>query len=258
MRFPNLRFRALLFALPLLLGALTMRAQQTLRIAAAADLSPVLPHLAETYEQQTGVHLLASFASSATLAEQIRNGAPFDLYLSADTEHPQRLVQQGLSASPAPVPYARGALVLWARKDSPAQPLSLAALTSPRVQKIALANPAHAPYGLAAQQFLQHEQLWDKLQSRLATAENIAQAAQFVETGNAQLGLISLTTASTPHFRELGSYIVVPADAYAPLIQSGIVVKRSPNASAAEAFLRWLTSPTTQQQLERFGLMPAR
>ena len=238
-----------------------IRAQSTpreLRVAAAADLSPLLPKLAADYEKQTGVHIIASFASSATLTEQIRSGAPFDVFLSADTLHPQQIVQGGQSVSPAPVPYARGVLVLWARKDSPAQPISVAALTSAHVQKIALANPAHAPYGLAAQQFLQHEHLWDKLQSRLVTAENITQAAQFAESGNAQLGLISLTTANTPHFRDLGSFIAIPANTYAPLQQTGIVLKSSHDTTTAQAFLAWLTSPTTQSKLHNLGLDPAK
>ena len=248
----------LCLALALVLAANVVRAQTQLRVAAASDLTPVLPKLAADYEHATGVHVVASFGSSATLAEQIRSGAPFDIFLSADTAHPQALVTSGRSLSRAPVPYARGVLVLWSRKDSSAQPLTLAAVTSPHVQKIALANPAHAPYGLAAQQFLQHQHLWDTLQPKLVTAENISQAAQYVESGNAQLGLISLTTASTEHFRALGSYVVVPADTYTPLQQAGLVLKSTHDANAAQAFLTWLTSPSTQAKLHTFGLDPTK
>jgi molybdate transport system substrate-binding protein len=233
-------------------------AQQQLRLAAAADLQPVIPTLAAAYEQATGVHLVTSFGSSATLAQQLSNGAPEDLFLSADTAHPQQLIDAGIALGPTPTPYARGVLVLWARKDSPAQPLTLDSLTKPAVTRIAIANPAHAPYGLAAQQALQHLNLYAQLQPKLAIAENIAQTAQFAESGNAQLGLISLTIASTPHFREIGTFIPVPPDAYAPIQQSAVILKSSPNQQLARDFLRWLTSPTTQQQLKSFGLNPAK
>lgn len=227
-----------------------------LHIAAAADLTPVMPRLAAEYEKETGVAIIPSFASSATLTDQIRNGGPFDVFLSADRAHPQQLSSALLTEEP-PVPYARGVLVLWARNDSPAQPLRLDSLLKPAVTRIAVANPAHAPYGLAAQQALQSLHLYDKVASKLAIAENIAQTAQFAASGNAQAGLISLTTANTQHFRAIGSYIPVPAGSYAPLDQCGVVLKSSKNAAAAQAFLRWLTSPATQAQMPSFGLHPA-
>lgn len=236
---------------------LPLHAQKEIRIAAAADLTPVMPALAAEYEQQTGVHVISSFGSSATLTEQIRSGAPFDVFLSADTIHPLQVVQGGQADSTAPVPYARGVLVLWARKDSPAQPVGIDSLQRAQVQKIAMANPAHAPYGLAAKQFLEHEHLWNPLQPRLVIAENIAQTAQFAESGNAQAGLISLTTANTAHFRELGTFVVLPQDAYAPIVQAGVVLKSTRNLEAARAFLRWLTSASVQARLELFGLHPA-
>ena len=248
----------LTFALLLPLAA---RAQNkpahTLRIAAAADLTPVLPYLADAYEKQTGVHLVPSFASSAALTDQIRNGAPFDVFLSADTLHPLQLVQGGQALSPAPVPYARGVLVLWARKDCPLQPLTLQSLENPALQHLAIANPAHAPYGLAAQQFLEHAHLLARLQPRLAIAENISQAAQFAESGNAQAGLISLTTANTPHFRDTGTFVLVPAEDYAPLVQAGVTLKATHDPRAAQAFLDWLTSPAIQDRLHDYGLHPA-
>jgi molybdate transport system substrate-binding protein len=241
------------------LGILTlpMIAQKQVRIAAASDLTPVMPALAAQYENETGVHIVASFGSSATLTEQIRSGAPFDVFLSADTIHPLQVVQGGQADSAAPVPYARGVLVLWARKDSPAQPIRVDALQHAAVQKIAIANPAHAPYGLAAQQFLQHVRLWDVLQAKLVVAENIAQAAQFAESGNAQAGFISLTTANTPHFRATGTFVVLPQEAYTPIVQAGVVLKAAPDLEAARAFLRWLSSAAVQAKLEPLGLHPA-
>jgi len=218
---------------------------------------PVLPALAELYKQQTGTELVASFGSSATLATQITNGAPFDVFLSADTVHPQQLVSAHLTTG-SPCPYAHGVLVLWARKDSPAQPLSIASLRKPEVEHIAIANPAHAPYGLAAKQFLEHEALIAPLAAKLVTAENIAQTAQFAESGNAQAGFLSLTAASAPHFRDEGSYVLLSPGSYAPIVQTGVVLKSSSQQAAAHAFLRWLTSPPTQARLKQFGLEPAR
>ncbi|MDE1154163.1 MAG: molybdate ABC transporter substrate-binding protein [Acidobacteriaceae bacterium] len=233
---------------------LPARAQQaTLHVAAAADLTPVLPVLANEYKKETGVEIIPSFGSSATLTQQLRNGAPFDLFLSADSSHPLELAAAQLTTKD-PVPYARGTLVLWARKDSPAQPLSLATLSSANLTKLAIANPAHAPYGLAAKQFLDHEHLYETVAPKLVTAENIAQTAQYAESGNAQAGLISLTTASTEHFRSLGSYILIPESTHAPLLQAGVVMRSSKNSVAAEAFLKWLTSAATQARLKQFGL----
>src|SRR6185437_16587397 len=124
-----------------------------------------------------------------TLAQQLANGAPQGVFLSADTVHPQQLIDNGIALGPKPTPYARGVLVLWARNDSPLQPISLDTLKNPLLTRLAIANPAHAPYGLAAQQALQHLGLYAQLRPKLAIAENIAQTAQFAESGNAQAAL---------------------------------------------------------------------
>lgn len=249
----NRRIALALFALLL---APALHAQKELHIACAADLEPVIPALATEYERATGVHLVTSFGSSATLTQQLSNGAPQDLFLSADTAHPQQLANSGIAIGP-PTPYAHGVLVLWARNDSPVQPLALATLRSPRLTRLAMANPTHAPYGLAAQQTLQHMSLYSELQPKLAIAENIGQAAQFAESGNAQAGLISLTIATSPHFRRLGRFVRIPAGDYAPLQQSAVILKSSHHQQLARAFLDWLTSPAIQRQLKSFGLDPA-
>jgi molybdate transport system substrate-binding protein len=236
-------------------------ARTTLHIAAASDLQPVLPALAAAYEQKTGVHILVSFGSSATLAQQLTNGDPQDLFLSADFIHPEQLIAanlaRGLHSARTPTPYATGVLVLWARHDSPAQPLTLDALTSPRVTRIAIANPLHAPYGLAAQRALDALHMTAATKAKLVIAENIAQTAQFAESGNAQLGLISLTTASSAHFRALGTFLRLSTGSYPPIQQTAVILNASPNQPAAEAFLTWLTSPETQSKLPTFGLDPA-
>ena len=255
----NLSALALAMAACQILFPCAHSAAQTaeLHIAAAADLEPVLPVLQRQYEQATGVKIIASYGSSAALTEQILNGDPQDVFLSADEAHPQRLVSAGLAEEPQPIAYARGVLVLWARHDSPAQPLSLNVLTSPRVSKIAIANALHAPYGVAARQALENLRLYAQLAPKLAIAENIGQTAEFAESGNAQAAFISLTIASSAHDRALGSFIRLPAGSYQQIRQCAIILRSSRNQKQAQQFLQWLTSKQVQQSLPGFGLDPA-
>lgn len=252
---------AILTCLVILFGffrADTAWGQKELRVAAAADLQPVLPVLAAEYEKTTGVKLVVSYGSSATLTTQILNGAPMDLFLAADFVFPEKVVAAGLADSREPAAYAKGTLVLWARKDSPLQPLSMEKLTDPRVTRIAVANELHAPYGRAAMSALRWLKLYDKVAPHLVVAENIAQTAQFVESGNAQLGFISLTTANTDHFRQIGTYVLVPTYAYPPLRQCAVVMAKSPQKAEAHAFLDWLLTPAVQKNLPSLGLGPVK
>jgi molybdate transport system substrate-binding protein len=253
----SLALPSLLIALCCTAGAARAQAPTELHIAAASDLQPVLPTLAAEYEHKTGVKIIASFGSSATLTQQLMNGDPQDVFLSADYVHPEQLVAANLTDSNAPTPYAHGVLVLWARKDSPAQPLTLDALTNPKVTKIAIANGLHAPYGLAADRALDSLHITNQVKSKLVTAENIGQTAQFAASGNAQIGIISLTIASSPHFRELGTFVRFPPHSYPQIRQCGVVLKASKNQPAAHSFLTWLTSTEVQQSLTKFGLDPA-
>jgi molybdate transport system substrate-binding protein len=238
-------------------AAQTKQAPKELRIAAAADLQPVMPVLAAEYEKAAGVKLVVSFGSSATLAQQIVNGAPMDVFLAADYSFPEQVVAAGLAEAKAPTLYARGTLVLWARKDSPLQPITMDSLTDKRVTAIAIADALHAPYGRAAVSALTWMKLYDTLKPRLVVAENISQAAQVVESGNAQLGLISMTTASTEHFKQVGTFVLVPKYAYPELRQCGVVMAKSDRRDAANAFMKWLLSPEVQERLKGFGLAPA-
>ncbi len=246
-----------LLALPLLHAPARAQAPRELHIVAAADLQPVLPTLANEFEGKTGVRITASFGSSATLTQQIQNGAPADLFLSADCAHPQQLADAHLTANPQPVLYATGVLVLWARKDSPAQPLSLSALTGSKVTRIAVANDLHAPYGQAATAELRALKLEQILAPKLVRGENILQTAQFADTGNAQAAFISLTIASSPHFRETGSFIQLPRK-YPPIRQCGVALHKAKNLEAAQQFLGWLTGPEIQGRLPQFGLEAAK
>lgn len=236
--------------------AFIAHSQQILRIAAAADLQPVLPPILAQFAAQTGVHTEASYKASATLATAIINGAPFDLFLAADLSFPQKVIAAGLAEESAPIPYARGTLVLWTRNDSHFHQLSLDALRDPGLKSLAIANPDHAPYGRAAVAALQHLGLYDALKPKLVIAENIAQAAQYVSSGNADLGLISLTSALA--LRNTGRYIPIPSENYPPILQGAIIVKNSMNEQAAHKFLDFLASPAIVRQLQAGGLSPAR
>jgi molybdate transport system substrate-binding protein len=226
----------------------------TLKIAAAADLQPVLPAIIEQFQQQSHKRVEASYASSATLATQILNGGPFGLFLSADLSFPQKVVSAGLAESGEPIPYARGTLVLWARNDSPVQPLSIDSLRSPALRTIAVANAEHAPYGRAAKAALEKLGLADSLKNKLVVAENIAQTAQYADSGNADAGLISLTSALTPRLSADGKYVVMPENSYPPLLQGAVVIKQATGADEARQFLAFLLSPPIRKQLAERGL----
>lgn len=231
-------------------------AGKEIHIAAAADLQTVLPAVGQRYEHETGVKLVVSYGSSGTLATQIINGKPVDLFLGADYVFPEKIVAAGLAESKDAIPYAKGTLVLWARKDSPFQPLHLEALSDPRVKTIAIGNELHAPYGRAAASALNKLKLYDQLKPKFVVAENIAQAGQFVESGNADLGLISLTLAMSDHFKELGTYVLVPTTIYPEIRQCGVVLAKGKNRAEAHAFFEWLRSPTIQAELPKLGLNP--
>jgi len=228
--------------------------QKQLRVAAAADLQPVMPVLSQAYEHATGVKLVVSFGSSSTLATQILGGAPMDIFLGADFTYPEKIVAAGLADGTAPTAYAKGTLVLWARKDSGLLPLSIERLTDPRVKTVAIANELHAPYGRAAAEALRKMKMYDAVSPHFVVGENITQTAQFVESGNAQLGLISLTAASTEHFKQLGTYVLVPTSQYPAILQYAVVMKNSDRKADAHAFLDWLLSSPVQENLPNLGL----
>ena len=231
----------------------TRAAPHEIHVLAAADLQPVLPELADQFQHETGIKVVASYGSSATLATQTINGAPADLFLAADYSFPEQIVAANLADSPAPVAYARGALVLWARKDSPVQPLTQNTLREAKFTSLAIANPEHAPYGRAAVAALTWMKLYDSLKPKIVEAENITQTAQFVESGNAQLGLISLTSASTEHMQQVGSFIRIPTQTYPEIRQCAVVLLKSQHAADAHHFLDWLRSPAVQSAAAEGG-----
>ena len=252
---------------PLLFAGLALAplgAQAPLRVAAAADLEPVLPPILDQFHRATGIHAVATYQSSATLTTQIENGAPFDIFLSADLSFPKRLIEAGLADavgsadSSTPITYARGTLVLWARKDSHLPPPSLDLLRSPALKRLAIANPDRAPYGRAAVAALRSLRLYDSLKPRLVTAENIAQAAQFAESANADAGLISLTSALTPRLSADGSYFIIPRELYPPIEQGVVIDSKTKQRAAVQKLLDFLLSPAVQAELAKSGLTPVK
>jgi molybdate transport system substrate-binding protein len=254
----------------LLAFAISIEAQTPLRIAAAADLQPVLPPILDQFQKSTGIHAEATYQASAALTTQIQNGAPFDLFLSADLGYPKRLIDLGLadtagvlaangfSDSSSPVTYARGTLVLWTRKDSRWPTPTLATLTDPALKRLAIANPDRAPYGKAAIAALTSLKLLDQLKPKFITAENIAQTAQFAETANADAGLISLTSAKTEHLAAIGNYYTFDSKLYPAIEQGAVLVTKSTRRDQAHKFLDFLLSAPIQQQLAKSGLTPVR
>jgi molybdate transport system substrate-binding protein len=236
-----------------------------LSIAAAADLQFALAEGARQFHQQhPRTELAIDYGSSGNFYAQIRNGAPFDLFLSADLGYPKRLIDAGLAdaagtADPSkPTIYARGTLVLWARKDSHLPPPSLDLLRNPDLKRLSIANPDRAPYGRAAVAALTSLKLYDALKPRLVTAENISQAAQFVDSGNADAGLISLTSALTPRLSADGAYFVVPRDLYPPIEQGAVIVATTTQREQAHKLLDYLLSAPIQAQLAKGGLTPVK
>lgn len=213
------------------------QATEVLHVAAAADLRPVLPKIAARFEQKTHQRVEITYGASGTLTAQIENGAPFDILLAADMTFPGRLIAASLADSAQPTLYARGVLVLWARKDSVVQPLTLESLRSVKLRRLAIANPQTAPYGRAAMAALESAGLVAEVTPKLVTAENIAQAAQFAESGSADAGMISLNSADNPPLANEGTYVVIPPGSYPQIEQGAVVLRRVADARRAQGFV---------------------
>jgi molybdate transport system substrate-binding protein len=227
-------------------------AQETVLVAAASDLQPVLPELARRFKSSTGIEVEFSFGSSGNFSTQIRNGAPYDLFFSADIYYPRQLQSAGLVEPGTLYQYANGTIVLWAKMDSNVDvKQGIPSLRSANVHKIAIANPEHAPYGRAAVAALQKNGIYAQIQSKLVLGENVSQAAQFVESGNAQLGIIPLSLAIT--MKSEGVYAEIPQADYPPIEQACVILKSSHHKAAAQKFLQFLKSPEAKALLSRSG-----
>jgi molybdate transport system substrate-binding protein len=222
------------------------------RVAAAADLQFVLPEIASAFEQAyPGTKVTATIGSSGNLYAQIHNGAQFDLFLSADEQLPQKLVAEG--AAEATFLYALGRLVVWVPQDSPLKFTGLNDLTQDAVKKIAIANPEHAPYGAAAVAALKSARIYDRISPKLVLGENVGQAAQFLESGAADAGLISQSLATSPRMAARGHTWLVPRDLYPPLRQAGVVLKGATHAAEARKLRESLLTGDGQKILQQHG-----
>jgi molybdate transport system substrate-binding protein len=228
---------------------------QELTVGAAADLSNALPEIVAKYKSESGRDVKLTFGASGNLTTQIRNGAPFDIFFSADEEYPKQLIDAGLAEKETLYRYAVGRLVLWVPNESrvDVSKLGMRALLDPSITKIAIANPQHAPYGRAAEAALRHFGIYDQVSKRLVLGENISQAAEFVESGNAQAGLIALSHALAPAIQAKGRYWTVPLDAYPTLNQAVAVLSNSKQKEAARKFLDFVRSAEITSLLKRYG-----
>lgn len=231
-------------------------AADTIRVAAAADLNYAMKDLADRFEAATGTKVLLSFGSSGNLFSQIQNGAPFDLFFSADEDYPKKLAAHGAMDAATLRTYTIGHLVLWVPNASALDPnkLQMNLLTESSVSKISIANPQHAPYGRAAMAALEHYGLKDKVAAKLVYGENVSQAAQFVQSGNAQAGLIALSLAKSPSMASSGKYWELPPDSYPELRQGAGVISSSQQKKSAQAFLDYVLSPEGAAILRKYGV----
>jgi molybdate transport system substrate-binding protein len=227
---------------------------QNLAVAAASDLQAALPIIAAQFERDTGRQVALTFSSSGNIFTQIQNGAPFDVFLSADIEYPRQLERSGLAERGTLYEYATGHIVVWTRNDSGLDVRrGLALLEDPGVRRIAVANPEHAPYGRAAVAALRREKLYDKIQAKLVFGENISQTAQFAQTGNADVGIIALSLALAPALKNAGTYFEIPTASYPAVQQAAIVVGRSQQKALARQFVDALKKPESVRVLREFG-----
>jgi molybdate transport system substrate-binding protein len=224
-------------------------------IAAASDLQFALMEIAADFRRDTGRRVRLVFGSSGNFRRQIAEGAPFELFLSADEAYIAALAKDGRTEDGG-VRYATGRIVLFAAKGSPLRPDAAladlkAAVADGRVRHFAIANPEHAPYGRAAREALQAAGLWDALMPRLVLGENVLQAAQFATTGGAQGGIVAYSLARSPVLAGKGDYVLLPAESHTPLHQRMVLVKGA--GATAREFYRYLQAPAARAVFARFG-----
>lgn len=229
---------------------------QTLSVAAASDLKFAMDALvAEYHASHPGTTVNVTYGSSGNFFAQLQNKAPFDLYFSADLDYPGKLSEAGLALDNTVFRYAIGHLVVWVPKSSPVdvEKLGMAALMDPTVKKIAIANPQQAPYGRAAVAAMKSLGVYEQAESRLVFGENIAQTAQFVQSGAADLGILSLSLALAPQMQ--GHHWEIPSTAYPPLVQGGIILNWTKQATAAREFRDQVLGEGGKAVLRRYGFV---
>ncbi len=225
-----------------------------LSIAAAADLKFAMDEIVSGFKQEHPTDtIIVTYGSSGKFFTQIQQGAPFDIFFSADISFPKELASSGFAAS-AVQPYAIGRIVLWS-SEMDASKMTLASLTNPGISRIAIANPQHAPYGKRAEEALRASGLWDKLQPELVFGENIAQTAQYVQSGNAQIGIIALSLALNPELSKRGGYYLIPEKLHQPLEQGFIITKSGSDKPLAKTFATYMNAKKVRSIMSRYGFV---
>jgi molybdate transport system substrate-binding protein len=243
-----------LVALACLLLPSSFASAQGLVIAAASDLRSALPAVASRFEKETGQKVTLTFGSSGNFFAQIQNGAPFDVFLSADIDYTRQLERAGQAEPGSLYQYATGHLVLWTRNDSGIDlRRGLQALTDERVLHIAIANPDHAPYGRAAVAALRRDGVFERVQGKLVLGENISQAAQFAQSGSAEVGVVALSLALSPAMKNAGTYFDIPQLWYPSIEQAAVVLASSPHKALARQFVDCLKKPENGRILQSYG-----
>lgn len=243
--------RTILF---LLLALLLPIHAQELTVAAAADLRPALEEIATHFQSASGIKVHPIYASSGDLFHQIENGAPFDVFLSANVAYPKKLEAEGITTPNAYFEYAQGKIVLIVPKGSTLNiNAGLSALINPEVKKIAIADPGHAPYGVAAVEALKAAKVYDQVSPKLVMGENISQTASFVLSGAADAGIVALSLVIAPPASSQVRYAEIPTGDYNPILQACVVLRSSKNQSAAAKFDTYLRSDEVAGILRRFG-----
>jgi molybdate transport system substrate-binding protein len=227
---------------------------QEITVAAAADLQFVLQDVAARFQKETGKTVKLSFGSSGNFFQQLQNGAPFDMFFSANLDYPKKLEAAGLTESETFYQYASGKIVIWVLNNSKLDLSSgLRSLVNPSIRKIAIANPEHAPYGQAAVAAMKNEKVYDEVADRLVLGENISQTASFVVSGAADAGIVALSLALSPNMKDKGRYIAIPAGEYPPIQQACVVLKSSRQKDTAGAFLNFIKTPAVTELFRTYG-----
>ena len=215
-----------------------VRADEKILIAAASDLNFAMNKICHDFEKaHPGVKVEVSYGSSGNFYAQIKQGAPYDIFFSADASYPVRLEEEGFAVKGQRQLYAIGKIVLWIPQKSALNPQKgLNLVLEPELKKLAIANPKHAPYGRAAEESLRYYGLWDKVQDKLVFGENILQTAQFVQTGSADAGIIAMSLAVSPSMADSGKYLIIPTESYSRLEQGYAVLQRGKGKSSVKTF----------------------
>jgi molybdate transport system substrate-binding protein len=230
--------------------------QGAVRVAAAADLKFALDEIVETFHlRHPEIKVQVTYGSSGNFYAQLSNRAPFDIFLSADVDYPRRLIREGFAPANDEFVYGVGRIVIWVPQSSPVdvEKLGMQSLLSPEVRKIAIANPRHAPYGRAAEAAMRSMGVYDQVKDRLVLGDTVLQAGQFVESGNADIGIISRSHALAPSLRGKGRFWEVPLDAYPRRVQGGVILSWAQDHSAAEALRDFVLGEEGRTILRRYG-----